>query len=574
MSPVDPQLRSIQRLVSREASLCYNSGQLSDFHILTSEGPVFCHASLLIPHSSLLRLILGTYPSFPGLVHTVVMPLEKETVKNIMKIIYTGEVTLHSQADANDVLSGLGMLGINLPGLEWSLADELGIHTFTSLCPNGRDQRRMSINASVDTDISLEVNNNIPPLPISSSVPHHTSSMDTSPAQSVPFIPGQQLQECQPFKCRSCGEGFKLKKYLEIHQIKLHKVNEKPVHSFASDKDVNNVECSYQTPASEGTKTTASCSLCHEPLASEWYRNPVRHNCAYLTQNCSKCSTAVPSSWYLSPSRHGCSAVDSTTSGQEALKNNKRSRKRKRLRSRSKSLPKFLQPQNGENVSKIQELTGEKINIVRYRKVLQVNQSSLHMCPIDDCSWQGNTGWDMKNHLTSYHNGEELGTELLTGEILCSRCGKILLNLQRLQEHIALEHDVDGTGKSLAEEADIVKVKDIDDGDNKDKADPEQVGSHSPLQDIVKTPGYREIMKRPRPCYSKKGTEDISDEAMLIRHAKYEKEEKQRKRWDVQNTRLEEVLKNLRKKQKSENNDVVFSSDNHITELWVGEQTI
>jgi len=573
MSPVNPQLRqeglsNIQRFLSREATLCYSSGQLSDLHILTSEGPVFCHASVLVPHSSLLRLILGTYSSFPGLVHTVVVPLERETVKNIMKIIYTGKVTLASQADANEVLSGLNMLGINLPGLEWSLADELGIHTFTSLCSNDRDECRMSTNAVVDT--SLEVNNNISPPPVSNSVPQHTSSMDTSPAQSpsaVPVVPcpRQQLQECPPhFKCPTCGKRFKHKKYLEIHQVDLNKVNENPNQLSATDKDANNVE--NKPPVSGVAKATVSCSQCQEPLPSEWYRNPTRHNCPYLTQNCSKCSTAVPSSWYLSPSRHGCPAVDSTTSGQEAPKNKKRSRKRKRPSSRSRSPSRCLQLPNGDNVSNIQEQTSEKMDIVRYRKVLQVKPSSVRMCPVHNCSWQGKTAWDMKNHITSSHNGAQLGTEFSTGEILCSRCGKIIPNLQKQQEHVALEHDVDCAEKLLAEEADMVKV--IDDGDNKDKAGSEQVQSHSSLQHIVETPGYREIVKRPRPCYSNRGTEDISDEAMLSRHAKYEKEEKQRKRWDVQNSRLEEILKKLRKKEKE---DCMFSQDKDITELWVGD---
>merc|ERR1711893_430347 len=45
------------------------------------------------------------------------------------------------------------------------------------------------------------------------------------------------------------------------------------------------------------------------------------------------------------------------------------------------------------------------------------------------------------------------------------------------------------------------------------------------------------------------GVEDISDQALLKRHEKFEKDEKQRKRWDLQRLREEQQLQKLRARQ-------------------------
>jgi len=61
------------------------------------------------------------------------------------------------------------------------------------------------------------------------------------------------------------------------------------------------------------------------------------------------------------------------------------------------------------------------------------------------------------------------------------------------------------------------------------------------------TPTWR--IKSTNPCYSMEGTEDIADQVLLKRHEKMEKDEKQRKRWDMQRMRQEQQLQKLRANQ-------------------------
>ena len=106
------------RVVSTEADLCLSSELFSDLRLETPDGVIGSHQTLLAPLSPLLRSILDSYPSFPGLVHTVVLPVKLDTVKSLLKVIYTGNVTLPSQAHVDRVLSGLKLFGIHLPGLQ------------------------------------------------------------------------------------------------------------------------------------------------------------------------------------------------------------------------------------------------------------------------------------------------------------------------------------------------------------------------------------------------------------------------------------------------------------------------
>jgi len=64
------------------------------------------------------------------------------------------------------------------------------------------------------------------------------------------------------------------------------------------------------------------------------------------------------------------------------------------------------------------------------------------------------------------------------------------------------------------------------------------------------TPTWR--IKSTNPCYSMEGTEDISDHVLLKRHEKMEKDEKQRKRWDMQRMRQEQQLQKLRARQEKQ----------------------
>merc|ERR1712024_175556 len=71
-------------------------------------------------------------------------------------------------------------------------------------------------------------------------------------------------------------------------------------------------------------------------------------------------------------------------------------------------------------------------------------------------------------------------------------------------------------------------------------------------KDKAKETSWR--IKSTNPLYSGDGpgAEDISDQALLKRHEKFEKEEKQRKRWDLQRLREEQQLQRLRARQEKQ----------------------
>lgn len=66
----------------------------------------------------------------------------------------------------------------------------------------------------------------------------------------------------------------------------------------------------------------------------------------------------------------------------------------------------------------------------------------------------------------------------------------------------------------------------------------------------VKVPGWREVPPV-SPSYSPDGTEDLDDEVFERRHRRYELEERQRKRWDMQFQRDQELLERMKQKEES-----------------------
>ena len=90
----------------------------------------------------------------------------------------------------------------------------------------------------------------------------------------------------------------------------------------------------------------------------------------------------------------------------------------------------------------------------------------------------------------------------------------------------------------------------------------------------VEIPRYR--VKVYRPSFILEGTENISDVAILKRHDKKEKEEKQRKRWDAQAVREQERVEKLRsrqnKKEKLRNTSEGSMSEIEITHIFVSDE--
>ena len=89
----------------------------SDLILLTTDGRIPCHMSVLAPLSPLLQSILLSYSSYPGLIHTVVTPFNLHTAKHILDLIYHGQVSVKAH-EKDLVIVGLEELGISLPGLQ------------------------------------------------------------------------------------------------------------------------------------------------------------------------------------------------------------------------------------------------------------------------------------------------------------------------------------------------------------------------------------------------------------------------------------------------------------------------
>eukprot|EP00092_Neocalanus_flemingeri_P018329 GFUD01019838.1.p1 GENE.GFUD01019838.1~~GFUD01019838.1.p1 ORF type:complete len:638 (-),score=130.04 GFUD01019838.1:175-2088(-) len=118
LRPTPGGLPKHRHFISSQADHSLRSELFFDLILQTPDGEASCHQSLLVPLSPLLSSLLSSTPSYPGLVHTVVTPLSLHTVKSILKVVYTGKVSLMCRLDMDLVLAGLQVLGIHIPGLE------------------------------------------------------------------------------------------------------------------------------------------------------------------------------------------------------------------------------------------------------------------------------------------------------------------------------------------------------------------------------------------------------------------------------------------------------------------------
>jgi len=268
-------LRDHHSFVSRQAELSLRSELFSDLILLTPDGPISCHQSLLVPLSPLLHTLLCSFPPYPGLVHTVLAPVKLQTVKNILQIIYRGKVSVMNRGSMEQVLAGLQVLGIHLPGLECYQAAG---HTFTTSLPSHQTNYSLAGKQAENNNSASSSNNNNIPLPFSTISSLHSSivqlptqlpaTQDVKPVlpASLPHPPpglgalqlrlasqlfplaidesvqcsvagcreqvslrslvdhfkGHEVNEYEAFKCDQCNKRFKHKKALEIHRIKDH----------------------------------------------------------------------------------------------------------------------------------------------------------------------------------------------------------------------------------------------------------------------------------------------------------------------------------------------------------------
>jgi len=328
LRPTPGGLHEHHNFLSAQAGLSLRSELFSDLVILTPDGSVSCHQSLLAPLSPLLCSLLSSYPPFPGLMHTLLIPIKLLTVKNILQVIYSGMISLRTRTDMDDVLAGLQVLGIHLPGLE---CQQSAAQNYSDRGTSTHLTTRQALGLSLPSVIKdVPENNNVArmnilPLPFSvPSLPQSTSSLH----QSIVQLPshGQVYQDIKPnivsnlhplpniglvdlqteqehqfeaFKCVECNKGFKHKKALEIHRIKDHyienperlngeirdnvkavegntRVLEKRKSCFVTDTEI-------PPPVSSVLEIPLICTLCQAPLPTEWYRHPRRHKCPHAT---------------------------------------------------------------------------------------------------------------------------------------------------------------------------------------------------------------------------------------------------------------------------------------------------
>ena len=117
LRPTPQGLDNHYHSITEQAALCLGSDLMSDLRIQTIDGSTSCHQSILAPLSPFLKSMLHSYPTFPGLVHTVIVPMEMKTVETIMMIIYTGKAIIPDKAHMDQVQSGMKLLDIRLPDL-------------------------------------------------------------------------------------------------------------------------------------------------------------------------------------------------------------------------------------------------------------------------------------------------------------------------------------------------------------------------------------------------------------------------------------------------------------------------
>ena len=405
------------RVVSTEADICLGSELFSDLRLESPDGVVGCHQSLLAPLSPLLRSILASYPPFPGLVHTVVLPIKVDIVKSVLKIIYTGDVTLPSQAHMDQVMCVLKLFGIHLPGLQ-SYRPEHDSHIQSS-------------------------NNNI---------------------------------ETPSISAFDCGKRFNHKKSLELHRIEYNcRDFEYPSFSSAEEPAIcdnnddtnspnkrkrkrdsfNNKVTTKVTEA--GPKAPLICNLCQAALPSQWHRHPQRHNCSSIPEknySCEKCCYTL-SSLVEMRSHYTASHYWDQIEAQFA-----------RWGSRcyiclidfktSKNLVKHL----GNFHSYVDQcLVKENLNYIKDKEKI-IKLLSL------ECGYCGEvmpTSGELKNHLSCVHLRKELGREFPEYSTTqrkknrCHLCGKnFISDLLRIR-HIGSFHD-----HALKYAKHLITVTDVD----------------------------------------------------------------------------------------------------------------
>ena len=472
LRPTPQGLDNHHHSVTEQAVLCLGSDLLSDLIIQTSDGSISCHQSILAPLSPFLRSILHSFPTFPGLVHTMVVPMKRKTVETIMKIIYTGKAIIPDKAHMDQVQSGMKLLDIHLPDLVFfgsggcpTIDDKgTGLHsTFwgddeiietpsVSTVTEPTIHTHTSIVLPPTTPLVEEVKPLLPvPIPPHNMQPIRLEKLRVQLDRALLPLGREEFAECsvekctelvkrstlakhfkdhkekvyQAFKCNECDKGFKDKKALEIHKVQHHcNIIENSVVSKVNNPVIcenNNIEVeSNPCIEAEGNKKRKRLTD-DEGVSSE--RAAVFPEAPLA---CTRCSTPVSSTWYLPPSRHGCTVVTVTTpSGQQATSSSARKRSRKSTRRLSSVVRGAMPEVSDKTVSKTPEpnVTGDENNTIEIVVPTKVSHSGfnpsepipLQECPLANCARQCRTKADMQVHLAMTHYKDELEKDYITG---------------------------------------------------------------------------------------------------------------------------------------------------------------
>jgi len=399
-------LEEHQGFITSQANYLLSSELFTDLCILTPEGPVNCHSSMIIPLSTFLSSAISSYPSFPGLVHTLFVPINSDIVEKILQIIYTGEVSV-TKSDMHRVYYGMRVLGIQLP--ELVCHREAG---YASFLKEEADAELEEDEISILEQLSPRP---VPPLPS----PHCHQMFPTQLSGNTP------LTSIIPRTAISV-EGVKpppaLPAQPPVASVSVPTNQARDQNNLDEDDmdsgDISSTEAKRRKRGSDGVSADGVsadgvsavglsadaqlvCSLCQAPLTSEWHRNPLRHNCPHSTPSADPPCTPVSSP--LHPSRHGSTVTRATQEPHPA-------RKRSSVRLQVK-------------VTKMQQ-----------------------QCPLTNCTWQFTCQKDLLMHLVMTHFIQELEKEFETaegqGESRCERCDEVLpCNKQGLMEHMAVEHE-------------------------------------------------------------------------------------------------------------------------------------